>query len=151
MKIFKFKFEKALEYKEQYEKIARGEFVKVKNEKQEQEQELILLKRKKKNFLKNSIGNKKGKLDLILLQQTNRQLENYKNKMKQINENIKDKEIEIEKKKEKLLEAVQDYKIFKKLKEKGYEKYTEEQKKTEQNFLDEITNNNYSRGKKNGR
>ncbi|OQY09552.1 MAG: flagellar export protein FliJ [Fusobacteriia bacterium 4572_132] len=145
--MFKFKFEKALDFKRKTEEIARGEFSKSKNEKLEEERKIKILKKKKEVFLNKSITKREGKLDIILLQQTNKQLEKFKKEIMEQEEYILKKEAEIEEKKEELLEAVKEVKIFEKLNEREYSKYKEEEKRKENSFLDEITNNNYNRGR----
>lgn len=134
---FNFKFEKILHYKENVENIKKNQYGTLKQKLTEEE-------RKLKNFYKykNRLSKEKnkfnGNINIGKLKIFNTYFEEMKRKIEKQEQIVADMENEVEKAKEKLIEASKEKKIYDKLKENAQNAFKYEQKKAEEKQLDNI-------------
>ena len=134
---YNFRLEKVLNYKETIEGFKKTEYGEIHQKLNKEEGILLdytmykenLIKDKNQSTRKTSIGN----------------LKLFNNYLKDISKNIEtqeqivdDTKVELEKVKEELMIAMQEKKSFEKLKEKDYEEFLDESKKSEEKIIDEI-------------
>lgn len=141
---FKFKLQRLLDVKEKIEETKKNEFAEAKknlNEAIKRKEDLILKRQNLLNEMKDvsDIGSYKYKIA-----EYNRYLVTLKNLQVRIERNIKILELELEKKRIELSEAVKNRKILEKMKEKDLEKYKKEELKIEEAIVNEIVTYNYS-------
>ncbi|BDU50479.1 flagellar export protein FliJ [Haliovirga abyssi] len=145
--MFKFRFQKALEFKQKEEDIIKDELKQKRYELNILQEKLIEVENEIKIFMKKYSEMKQNRINIMMIKNYDSFLLRLKKK-KEISEiNIKEKEKEIEKSEELYFEKRKEKKTFEKLKEKYFERYKEEEIKKEQKFIDEISNNMYNRRK----
>jgi flagellar FliJ protein len=145
MKEFNFKLESVLDYRKTTEKEKVQSYVK---KKQEFEQEQSNLEKLEKTYAKNIsdiTDGATGKMDFEKQMQYYRYLENTKHKIKNQKKVIHEKTEKLNQAEEELIEAKKEVKIMEKLKTKKKEEYEQEQRKVEQNTLDEFATMSFTR------
>lgn len=143
--MFKFKFQKALDYKIQLEDEAKARVQKKKEEERTEIEKLNIMKDERVLFIKKYEENTHGRLDIKMLTDYSNYLVIIEKKIEEQIKKIEDISLQVEKLQGEYFESVKERKIFDKLKEKEKDKYTEEEAKTEQKLIDEISNNLYNR------
>ncbi len=143
--MFKFKFQKALDYKIQLEDEAKARLQKKKEEERAEIEKLNIIKDERVLFIKKYEENTRGKLDIKMLTEYSNYLVIIEKKIEEQIKKIEEISLQVEKLQGEYFESVKERKIFEKLKEKEKYKYTEEENKTEQKMIDEISNNLYNR------
>lgn len=134
MKKFNFKFESILNVRNHKVNLAKEDLAKVIKEKVKR-LDLISDYNTEINDLLESKS-----YDVLFLQSRNNRIEHLKVLIANLNKEIINIE-EIENvRRKKLAELLKEEKIMEKLKEKDYEKFKDEYKKFENNFIDEIAN-----------
>lgn len=136
---FNFRLERVLNFKENMEEIKKAEYGSARQKLNKEEDKLENF-----NYHKNNIKDEK---DLLTVKTKAGNLAMYNDYILDLDKKIKVQkdvvnktELELEKAKEEMINAVQEKKTFEKLKEKEYEKYLYQIKKTEEKQLDTIVN-----------
>ncbi|NMA87259.1 MAG: flagellar export protein FliJ [Tissierellia bacterium] len=136
---FNFRLERVLNFKENMEEIKKAEYGSARQKLNKEEDKLENF-----NYHKNNIKDEK---DLLTAKTKAGNLAMYNDYILDLDKKIKVQkdvvnktELELEKAKEEMINAVQEKKTFEKLKEKEYEKYLYQIKKTEEKQLDTIVN-----------
>lgn len=136
---FNFRLERVLNFKGTVEEIKKAEYGSAQRKLNQEEDKLNLY-----NQHKNAIKDKKNisafKTNVGNLAMYNDYMRNLDKKIKGQEEIVTNTRAELEKAKEKMIEAVQDKKAFEKLKEREYEKYLYQIKKQEEKQVDTIVN-----------
>ena len=145
--MFKFKFQKALEYKEKLEDEAKERVRKKKEEEKLQIEKIEIMYTEKKDFLAEYEKKQHGKIDIAALTYCNNYLNIFEKTIKSEEKKLQELSLQVEKLQQDYFECVKERKIFEKLKEKDKEKYTAELEKEEQKLVDEISNNLFNRGR----
>lgn len=143
MSKFKFKMQKVLEIKEKIEKQKENEHTKainILNKYKKQKVEVVNQKRKIVQDLKQGIINNISSKEIASY---NNYINYMKKVIKMIEKNIKLSQTDVDRKREQLEDAIKERKVMGKLKEKEFEKYKEQEKRLEQNLLDEIASYKY--------
>ena len=143
--MFKFKFQKALEYKLQIEDEAKYLLLKKKEEEQAEQEKLENIIESEKKFMLEYKNIKTGKLDINKMVEYQSYLDKIEKEKELQKEAVEQAEMEVEKAEKDYFEARKDRKIFDKLKEKAESDYNKEEQKKEQNLMDEISNNIFNR------
>lgn len=145
--MFKFKFEKALEYKMELEEEAKYILLKAREKEEDETKKLENILAKEKEFIKEYEKIKTGKLDINKMIEYQSYFELIEKDKKNQRETLQKVSLEVEKAQETYFEARKERQIFDKLKEKSEEEYKKEELKREQNVMDEISNNIFNRRK----
>ncbi|SHD77013.1 flagellar export protein FliJ [Schnuerera ultunensis] len=134
---FNFKLEKVLNYKRTIEDLKKNQYGVVQQRLNSEESKLDDFNRYKKNLLdeKNSTATK-TKVGNLAMYST--YIEDVNTRIKEQAEVVTEIQKELEEKKEEMITAVQEKKIFEKLKENEYEKHLYEIKKREEKQNDAI-------------
>ncbi len=146
MKKFKFRFDTVLRVKEKKEEQLKREFMQIIALKIQQENLLKEIEKEKKNIIKEKYDEKQTGTDI----QTLIYYEEYCNFLrKEINlteKKIKELQEKADMKREELIEASKQKKIFERLKQSDFQKFKAIVLKNEQQVLDEAAVNKYNRG-----
>lgn len=136
---FNFRLERVLNFKETVEVLKKAEYGTAQKRLNQEENKLDTYNQHKDTI--------KGEKDLSASNTKVGNLAMYSDYIRDLNKRIKDQEeivintkIQLEEVKEEMIEAVQEKKIFEKLKEKEYEKYLYQMKKLEEKQVDTIVN-----------
>ena len=125
--MFKFRLEKILSLKEKIEEAKKNEIV------------------NKKNNLISEMKTLDGSIELLKKRNEYTKYINYlKEVIVKLEKNIKMLELEAEKKRCELAEAVKERKVLDKFKEKEFEKYKKEEMKIESGIVNELVSYQYS-------
>jgi len=145
MKKFQFKFETVLKVKENKEQELKKELLKLIALKTEQEMMLNDINLEKKRISQEKLNNKSELLNI----QSYIFYENYINSLRRqitsIEKVIKELEKRADDKREEVIEASKEKKIFEKLKERHYENFKKLVIQNEQKVLDEIAIGKFNR------
>lgn len=133
---FNFKLEKVLNYKKTVEDSKKSKFGMVKRKLHEEEALLNNFNEYKKSLLNEK--NNHVKLKVGHLAMYNTYINELNNKIKQQQQKVKETEVELEKAKEEMIIAMQEKKMFEKLKENEYERFSYNLKKQEEKLNDTI-------------
>ncbi len=146
MKKFKFRFDTVLRVKEKKEEQLKREFMQLIALKIQQENLLKEIEKEKKKIIKEKFDEKQTGTDI----QTLIYYEEYCNFLrKEINlteKKIKELQEKADIKREELIEASKQKKIFERLKQSDFQKFKALVLKNEQQILDEAAVNKYNRG-----
>ena len=143
--MFKFKFQKALDYKLELEENAKHILHEKIEEENIEKKKLEGIIEKERLFLIEYEKIKRGRLDLNKLKEYQNYLEVIEKEKKIQGEILEKLSLEVKKAEENYFEARKERKIFDRLKEKSEEEYKMEEIKKEQNVMDEISNNIFNR------
>ena len=143
--MFKFKFQKALDYKLELEENAKHILHEKIEEENIEKKKLEGIIEKERVFLIEYEKIKRGILDLNKLKEYQNYLEVIEKEKKIQGEILEKLSLEVKKAEENYFEARKERKIFDRLKEKSEEEYKIEEIKKEQNVMDEISNNIFNR------
>ena len=143
--MFKFKFQKALDYKLELEENAKHILHEKIEEENIEKKKLEGIIEKERVFLIEYEKIKTGRLDLNKLKEYQNYLEVIEKEKKIQGEILEKLSLEVKKAEENYFEARKERKIFDRLKEKSEEEYKIEEIKKEQNVMDEISNNIFNR------
>ena len=143
--MFKFKFQKALEYKLELEEDAKYFLLKKREEEAEENRKLNEILEKEREFITQYEKIKIGKIDVNKIREYQSYFEVIEREKKEQGEKLKKSSLEVEEAQNSYFEARKERKIFDKLKEKSKEEYEKEELKKEQNVMDEISNNIFNR------
>jgi flagellar protein FliJ len=143
--MFRFKFQKAFEYKLEIEEDAKYNLLKKREKEEEEKKKLEDILKKEKEFIIEYEKIKIGRLDVNKMIEYQSYFEVIEKEKKNQREYLQKVSLEVIKLQEDYFEARKERKIFDKLKEKAEEEYKKEELKKEQNIMDEISNNIFNR------
>jgi flagellar FliJ protein len=136
MATFNFKLERILNYKQTVETSKRNKFGIVQRKLHEEEAILDSYNEYKKTIIDEK--NSANKFKAGYLAMYNAYINDLNDRIKRQQQKVQETEVELEKAKAEMIEAVKEKKIFEKLKENEYERYTYELKKQEEKLNDTI-------------
>ena len=134
---YNFKLERVLNYKEDMETVKKGILGNINNKLSLEEEKLMNYNDNKDQLLKKKNEIQK-KTDIRSLKLYNYHLEIISKNIKKQEELINDINIELDKAKEELLEAVKEKKTLEKLKEKDFSEFKNELGKKQEKIIDNI-------------
>jgi len=133
---FNFKLERILNYKQMVENSKKNKFGLVQRKLYEEESILNNFNEYKKTILKEKNSSTELKAGYLALYNT--YINDLNNKIKKQQQKVIETEVELEKAKAEMIDAVKEKKIFEKLKENEYERFTYDLKKQEEKLNDTI-------------
>ncbi len=136
MATFNFKLERILNYKQTVETSKKNKFGIVQRKLHEEEAILDNFNEYKRNVLSEKNNTREFKAGYLAMY--NAYINDLNNKIKKQQQKVKETEVELEKAKAEMIEAIKEKKIFEKLKENEYERFTYELKKQEEKLNDTI-------------
>jgi len=137
--MYEFKFKTILKYKKQVEDTLQQDFAAAKNEWFIEREKLEQYYVRWQKYIKDWRNAQKGSLSIIEVDLYQDYMVALKQQMRSQSEIVKSRLAEMDKKREILMNAVKERKTLEQLEEKELAAYLQNQKKRENNFLDEIT------------
>ncbi len=145
MKKYKYRLEPMLKLKEHKEKEKQREHAEAVKKVQEQKETLVRIDEKRGETLKHQRQSLVGSMSLAELLVCSRYLMKLKKDTLTGRELLRGLEKEADKRREKLVEASKERKIYEKLKEKQIAKFTKEVERLENKAVDETATNGFRR------
>ncbi len=145
MKKYKYRLEPMLKLKEHKEKEKQREHAEAVKKVQEQKETLVRIDEKRGETLKHQRQSLVGSMSLAELLVCSRYLMKLKKDTLTGRELLRGFEKEADKRREKLVEASKERKIYEKLKEKQIAKFTKEVERLENKAVDETATNGFRR------
>ena len=146
---FKYRMQNILDIKTKLEEQAKNEYAQTQarlNSELEKREELV---RRRRGFEEESRQLRKSALDIKALAENQYAIDVVNGYVSEQEKVISRVEKELEKKREELNIAMQERKMYEKLKEKAFEAYLEEEKSSEMKAVDELTSYSYGRNNDN--
>ncbi|TDT69136.1 flagellar FliJ protein [Hypnocyclicus thermotrophus] len=143
--MFKFKFQKALDYKLEEEHQAKDIYFRIQEKKNKKLKEKEILINRKAELHQEFKAYKVGNIDINSLKNYNNFILKINNEIEEFNKELNIIEKNLEKAREEFFEIRKERKIFEKLKEKQLEEYKKNMQKKEDKLIDELSNNLYNR------
>jgi flagellar FliJ protein len=145
MKKFQFKFDTILRVKEKREELLKHEFMKLNALKLEEEKILSDIKEKRAYISREKSDSSTSGVDIQSLIYFEQYLTVLLNKIDQTKKNIKEFEMKADSKREEVVEASKEKKVFEKLKERQFDQFKRMIIFNEQQVLDEAAISKFNR------
>lgn len=145
--MFRFRFQKALEQKEQEEKEAKNRLFLQREKLESARKNREKIDEEVYQFMQEYSSKKSGKIDIETLRKYEEYLGHLKKEASKAVQKQEEASKAVETAEEEFIEARKEVKMFEKLKEKQYEKYLKEENEKEIKLIDELSNSIYNRRK----